>query len=105
MLLFVLIDKALEVLMHRVEESVHFFQASLCQGLDLADTLVNHSCKLLALVRIFLRGQIKLVEEDFADLDNLFVAQLEIFVCDRHAEVTVHEVSQAVHVLIVDNCR
>lgn len=54
MLFFVLVDEALEVLVHSMKESIDFLKTGLRQVLDLADTLVDHRCKLLSLINILL---------------------------------------------------
>ena len=73
MLLLVLVQEGLEVLMHCVQESVDFFQACLCQCFNLTDSIVNHSCQLMPLIRVLLRRKVEFVEDDLADLDNLLV--------------------------------
>jgi hypothetical protein len=83
----VLVEERLEVLVHRVQECIYFFQTSPRQGLDLADSVVDHRCQFLPLVRTLFRGQVELVKDDLAYFDDLFVCQFEILVSHRHAEV------------------
>ena len=104
-LLLVLVNEALEVLVHRVEEGVHLLEARFRQRLDLADTFINHSSKLLPFIRILLRRQVELVEENLAHLDDLLVAKLKVLVRNRHAEITINEICQPIHILIVYNRR
>ena len=87
MLFLVLVDKALEVLVHRVKERVDFLEASLCQVLDLADPLVDHRCQLLPLVNVLLGAEIELVKQDLACLDDLLVRELKVFVRNGHFEI------------------
>ena len=61
MLFFVLINEALEVLVHCVKERVDLLQTCLSKRLDLSDTLIDHRCKLLSLIGIFLCCQIEFV--------------------------------------------
>ena len=59
----------------------------------------------MTLISVLLRGQVKLVEDDLADLDNLLVRKLEVFVCRGHLKVRVNQVSQTIDVLIANNLR
>lgn len=104
MLFLVLVNEALEVLMHGVEECVNFFQARLGQRLDLTDSLVDHGCQLLSFICVLFGCQVKLVKQNLAHLDDLFMSEFEVFVGDRHAEVAVNKVCQAIDILIIDNC-
>ena len=87
MFFFVLVDEALEVLVHSMKESIDLLKTGLRQVLDLADTLVDHRCKLLSLINILLCTKIELVEKDLAHLDDLLVRKLEVFVRYGHFEI------------------
>ena len=90
MLLLVLVEEGFKVLVDRVQEGIDFLQTGLSERLDLTDSIVDHGSQLMPLVRILLRGQVEFVEDDLADLDDLLMRELEIFVCNRHPKVRVH---------------
>ncbi len=89
--------------MNSVQESVYLFQTCFRQSFNLCDSVIDHGCKFLPLIDILFRGQIELVKDNFTDLDDLFVSQLEIFVCYRHFEIRIDQVCQPVDILITDN--
>ena len=90
MLLLVLVEEGFKVLVDRVQECIDFLQTGLSERLDLTDSIVDHGGQLMPLVRILLGGQVEFVEDDLADLDDLLMRELEIFVCNRHPKVRVH---------------
>ena len=90
MLLLVLVEEGFKVLVDRVQECIDFLQTGLSERLDLTDSIVDHGSQLMPLVRILLGGQVEFVEDDLADLDDLLMRELEIFVCNRHPKVRVH---------------
>ena len=73
--------------MHRVQESIHFLQGSLCQGLDLVDPLIDHGGKFTSLICILFRAEVELIQYDFDCLEKLLMCELEILVGYRHLEV------------------
>lgn len=102
-LLFVLVEEGLEVLVHRVQESVHLLKTRLGQCLNLTDSVVDHGSKLLTFVGILLGGQVKLVKNDLTHLDDLLVGQFEVLVSYWHSEVRINEVLQSIHILICND--
>ena len=92
MLLLVLVEEGFKVLVDRVQECIDFLQTGLSERLDLTDSIVDHGSQLMPLVRILLGGQVEFVEDDLADLDDLLMRELEIFVCNRHPKVRVHQI-------------
>ena len=89
-LLLVLVQESLKVLVHCVQEGVHFFQTGLRQHLNRVDPIVDHRGELLPLILVFLGGHIELKEDDLAHLDDLLMRQLKVFVRYGHLEVRIH---------------
>ena len=86
-LLLMFVEEGLKVLVNSMQESIDLLKTCLCQRLNLTDSVIDHGSQLLTLVSIFLRGQVELVQNDLAHLDDLLVRELEVFVSYWHAEV------------------
>ena len=59
----------------------------------------------MSFISVFLGGEIELVENDLADLDDLLVRQFKVFIGHWHFKVGVDQISESVHVLVTDDRR